>query len=94
MGLKLLRDANKAYTAANMLLQQPVSASAASPDQAVAETQLSNNRKSRRLSARDFFRDLSMMDSGPKDSWELVMGSGDRELVDALDVVLMGHTDG
>ena len=48
----------------------------------------------RRLSARDFFRDLSMMDSGPKDSWELVMGSGDRELVDALDVVLMGHTDG
>jgi hypothetical protein len=81
-----------------MLLQQP-SASAAVPDQAAAEAlsaDKANSRKSRRLSARDFFRDLnlSMMDTGPKDSWELVMGSGDREVVDALDVVLMGHTDG
>jgi hypothetical protein len=28
------------------------------------------------------------------DSWELVMGSGTRDAVDALDTIVLGHEDG
>ncbi len=53
----------------------------------------------RRLSARDFFReieglDLSKIDSTVNDSWELVLGSGDRAAADALDIIMLGHHDG
>lgn len=81
-----LRESAAAPRSGNILLR-----GASSPAPAISSP---GPGAKRRASQRDFFKDIPGFDEDMTDSWELVMGSGTRDAVDALDTIVLGHEDG
>lgn len=54
----------------------------------------------RRVSMRDFYNDVSLSQinfqalSDNASTWEMVLANGEREEVDTMDVLFVGHEDG
>jgi hypothetical protein len=66
----------------------------------IAPMAATSKRSSRRVSMRDFYNDVSLTQinfdalADRASTWEMVLANGEREEVEKMDVVFVGHEDG